>query len=758
MGTYSRHSKIGAAVCGGVQIFILVAGFAGSGLQAQTPYYSTASGKSTTFGFYDPLNPPAPKAPSTLLLPSTQPALPTVSASQYAANKAAIAPYSQPSFSAPPQVQISPIMVRAPGTSPASPIVQIPTVSFQGIQESYPQFQPASPDIAAGPSDVLMVVNSSIAQFTKTGTEETVTSFQNFFGALLPAICSGTFPCLIYDPSIRYDQLHGRFVFLATLRNNNFTAGYLLLSVTNGATYASGWKTWVLNASLDGNTLTTNWADFWRVGFDDTAVYLSGNMYNQASFFQYAKIRVVLKSDLYNVSATTLPYQDAFNLQNADGSLADTIIPVHQRGNPTSRNSQLLLNTTTINVPATYITVWQIADPTANPLLLKRTTVTGLKSYNYPALAPQLNGVLNEQLDSGDSRILKAVYRDGFLYTARNTGYTDPGLATTVTYDVIETSNMTLVSQAWLVNQNAFYPAFDVPASTPRGAPFATANLITGTTTAPNGSLTYAGVSNLVAGQDLFDVNGGEAVDRWGDYFGGAVDPVTGGLWASGAYAETRFPSSIVASAFAGQWGTWTGYFPWLTVSVFADVPSSNVYSDYINVLSLWQITSGCSATTFCPTDMVLRSQIAVFLIRSLLGDPCPSNTPCSTGFTYTATPYFMDVPATSVYFPYIQKLADLGITTGCSPTTFCPDDSVTRAQAAVFLVRGKLKSLFGNNFTYPLIASFTDVAATDVYFPYIQKLFELGITSGCSATQFCPDRTLTRQEIAVFVVRGFVN
>lgn len=754
MGTYLHHSGIRAAVCG--QIFILAAGFAGSGLQAQTPYYSTASGKSTTYAFYDPLHPP--KAPSTPAPPFTQPALPVVSASQYAANKAATAPYSQSSFSAPPQVQISPIMARAPGTAPATPIVSIPTASFQGVQEGYPQLQPASPDIAVGPSDVLMVINSSLAQFTKSGTEESVTSFQTFFSALLPTICGGSVACLIYDPSIRYDQLHGHFVFLATSRNNNLTAGYLLLSVTNGATFASGWKTWALNVSLDGSTLTTNWGDFWRVGFDDVAVYLSGNMYSSTSSFRYAKIRVLLKSDVYNVSATTLPYQDAFNLLNADGSPADSIIPVHQRGKPTAVNSQLLVNATTINVPATYLTVWQIVDPAANPLVVTRSTVTGLKSYTYPAPAPQLNGALNAELDSGDTRILKAVYRDSFLYTARNTGYSDPGLATTVTYDVIDTSSMTLVSQAWLVNQNAFYPAFDVPATTPQGAPFATANLITGTTTAPDGSLTYAGISNLMAGQDVFDVNGGEALDRWGDYFGGAVDPVTGGLWALGAYAETRFPASVVASPFAGQWGTWAGYFPWLTTAAFTDVDSSSFYSDYINVLSLWHITSGCSSTTFCPSATVIRSAIAAFIIRSLLGDPCPSNTPCSTGFTYTAAPYFTDVVVTDPFFPYIQKLADLGITTGCTPTTFCPDYAVTREQAAVFIVRGKLKALFGNNFTYPTTPSFTDVGTSDAFFPYVQKLFELGITSGCSPTQFCPDRVLTRQEIAVFIVRGFLN
>jgi len=764
MGT--RNSGIPSAVSGGIKVVVLTGWLVWgnhSGLQAQVPDNGVASGKSTTFAFYNPLLGPVPKAPTTPLISSfTQPILPTVPASQYAINKAAAAQFVQPSFSAPSRIEISSVIPRAPGTPPA-PIVQSPTASFQGIQQPMPQFQPPSPDVAVGPSDVLMVVNSSIAQFTKTGTQKKLTLFQDFFSALLPTICNGTSSCLIFDPSIRYDQLHGRFLFLATSRSNDLRSGYLLLSVTNGSTYDSGWKTWVLNVSLDGSTVTANWGDFWRMGFDDVAVYLSGNMFNSSQSFQYAKIRVLLKSDLYNVTATTLPYQDVLHLpneahlQNADGSLADSITPVVQRGKPTAVNSQLLVNATTIRVPATYLTVWKIVDPKANPLVVTRSTVSGLKSYGYPAPAPQLGGTGNGGLDSGDSRMLKAVYRNGFLYTARDTGYTDVGgAATTVTYDVIDTSTMTVASQARLLNTNSFYPAFDIPASTPSGTQFATGNLITGTTTAPDGSLTYAGISKLKDGKDLFDLTGGEAVNRWGDYFGGAVDPVSGGLWTSGQYAETRYPN--IPTGFAGQWGTWAGYFPWLTTSSFTDVPSSSVYYDYVNVLSLWQITAGCTATTFCPSDLVQRGQLAVFVIRSMLGNPCPNNTPCSSGFTYSATPYFTDVPSTDVFFPYIQKFRDLGITSGCTTTTFCPTDPVTRAQAAIFLVRGKLKSVFGDNIGAPSTASFADVPTNAFAFPFVQKMFELGITSGCSATQFCPDRTLTRQEAAVFVVRAFLN
>jgi len=33
--------------------------------------------------------------------------------------------------------------------------------------------------------------------------------------------------------------------------------------------------------------------------------------------------------------------------------------------------------------------------------------------------------------------------------------------------------------------------------------------------------------------------------------------------------------------------------------------------------------------------------------------------------------------------------MKQIGITTGCSPTTYCPDTPVTRAQMAVFIMRG---------------------------------------------------------------------
>jgi hypothetical protein len=717
---------------------------------------STGSGKFTLFVNYNPFT-PASKAPvNATAVSTTSPGVqPTVSASQYSAYKSTLISSTKTNFSFPPSIQISPPTVAAKAPAAVAPVAPAPTVSWQAIQDSQNggSTPPPSPDIAVGPTDVIVAVNSSIAFYTRTGTLEKLTAFTDWFGGLLPTICPSN--CQIYDPILRYDQIHGRFLFLASARTvPDLRVGYTLLSVSNGPSVSSGWRIWVLNPVTENTNAT--WGDFWRISFDNASIYLGGNLFSPASIsgtFQYAKIRVLKKSEVYNPSSTSISYSDIWNLQNADGNPASSLDPVQQRGLPSAVNTGLFVNASDVQ-PATFLTVWKLTNPQATPLAVTRCNVTGVMTYYYPTGAPQLGGP--RIIDTGDSRVLKAAYRDGSLYVAHDTGYAD--FNNTVTYDVIDTTAMTVTSEARLVNTNAFYPAFDVPATTPPGAPFATANLITGTTTAPDGSgLVYAGVATsgtssapgayLKAGEGYYDAgpNGTTCFGctAWGDYFGGAVDPVNGGLWASGEYA--RAPNAGQAS-----WASWAGYYPWVTTQTFADVDSSSVYFNFINVLNLWSVTTGCSTTPakFCPGDPVTRGQMAVFIIRSMYG----------SAFSYTQTPYFSDVSATDPTFPFIQKLRDLGIATGCGVARYCPGDPVTRWTAAVLLVRGKMASLFGDNFTFPITPYFTDVPASDGGFPFVQKMYELGITSGCTATTYCPNRVLTRQEAAVFLARAFLN
>lgn len=106
----------------------------------------------------------------------------------------------------------------------------------------------------------------------------------------------------------------------------------------------------------------------------------------------------------------------------------------------------------------------------------------------------------------------------------------------------------------------------------------------------------------------------------------------------------------------------------------FTDIADSTFEAD-IEWLYESGITKGCAPTLFCPTANVSRGQMAAFLVRALELPP-------------TTTDYFTD-DATSTFQADINALRASGITKGCGPTTFCPDANVSRGQMAAFLVRG---------------------------------------------------------------------
>ncbi len=54
-----------------------------------------------------------------------------------------------------------------------------------------------------------------------------------------------------------------------------------------------------------------------------------------------------------------------------------------------------------------------------------------------------------------------------------------------------------------------------------------------------------------------------------------------------------------------------------------------------------------------------------------------------------------------------------------------------------------------------PASATFTDVGPTDFGFQHVEALVASGITSGCSATEFCPNAPLTRVQMAVFLAKA---
>jgi hypothetical protein len=114
-------------------------------------------------------------------------------------------------------------------------------------------------------------------------------------------------------------------------------------------------------------------------------------------------------------------------------------------------------------------------------------------------------------------------------------------------------------------------------------------------------------------------------------------------------------------------------------------------------------------------------------------------------------------VPAEYWAADWIEQLAAEGITSGCnvSPKQYCPTVGVTRDQMAVFLLRAK----YGSSYVPPKATGvFQDVPADYWAADWIEQLAAAGITAGCSASPmlFCPGTAVTRDQMAVFLVRNF--
>ncbi len=54
-----------------------------------------------------------------------------------------------------------------------------------------------------------------------------------------------------------------------------------------------------------------------------------------------------------------------------------------------------------------------------------------------------------------------------------------------------------------------------------------------------------------------------------------------------------------------------------------------------------------------------------------------------------------------------------------------------------------------------PGTATFNDVPTSDPAFQYVEALAASGITAGCGSGNYCPDGTLTRRQMAVFLAKA---
>ena len=149
-----------------------------------------------------------------------------------------------------------------------------------------------------------------------------------------------------------------------------------------------------------------------------------------------------------------------------------------------------------------------------------------------------------------------------------------------------------------------------------------------------------------------------------------------------------------------------------------------------------------CGLDLICPGLALERWVVALWLVRVLDGDD-----PEPLGYNR-----FEDVHPGLQWAAHVERLAELGIVSGCSrsPSGFCPQNPVTRAEMATLLARA-----FELQPDVPSV--FEDINRQGPHADSIDAVAAAGITMGCGTEpdRFCPDDPVTRGQAATLINRA---
>jgi hypothetical protein len=143
------------------------------------------------------------------------------------------------------------------------------------------------------------------------------------------------------------------------------------------------------------------------------------------------------------------------------------------------------------------------------------------------------------------------------------------------------------------------------------------------------------------------------------------------------------------------------------------------------------------SVRRYGPGDLMTREQMAVYVITAMQETPSAANHDA----------YFDDI-ADDGLAPFINRMSEMGMTSGTGARAYGPKSSVTRKQMAVFIVTstGQTPSSVPHD-------NYFDDVADDGFAPFINRMFEMGWTSGIRLREYGPDIATTRAQMSVFIV-----
>ena len=312
---------------------------------------------------------------------------------------------------------------------------------FKGMADSAticPYFggcQPPDMALATSPKYVLQGVNTSYAIYNTVGKAVVGPIEDNTWYGVppLPNKCDPAGPFLS-DPRAFYDPNDGRF-WAAMLQVEGafglnscpFLTRYWI-AVSQTSDPRGSWNVYAVDMSLG----TTNAADYTQFGFDQQAIYISGNMFNQAgSAYEYAELFGANKSSMEQGLAVSFFGFSRLSVSSSTTVLVDTVQPVEAQARKVSGpRAGLFINSWNMNgdpfgdncfsTVCHGLAIWTITNPgtSSDGLSFAFTNTAG---YILPPNADEPG--CTQCIESLDTRISATPpYHNGLISFALETG------------------------------------------------------------------------------------------------------------------------------------------------------------------------------------------------------------------------------------------------------------------------------------------------------------------------------------------------
>ena len=198
-----------------------------------------------------------------------------------------------------------------------------------GVWDGFPYtgWVPASPQVAAGPRQLVATVNSRLRVFNKDGALESSHSLRSWFAPVLEPMGIGGF--FVTSPWVVYDEREARFVITA-VANRADGLSYILLAVSHDDLATGDWCVYGTDAVLDGADRGVHYAANPRAEVNIDAVVVTANMFSMFDGrFGHAKARLFPKSTIYERSCSGgAAWADIWGLRDELGEAVRDLRPV----------------------------------------------------------------------------------------------------------------------------------------------------------------------------------------------------------------------------------------------------------------------------------------------------------------------------------------------------------------------------------------------------------------------------------------------